>query len=91
MAAALRAVRNGTACRGESLARKVAHAQRLGLDFTLETDPREIDDALERHIGSVDLLDAVWPRQATAAADAVAQLEARRATGLASLLAHGCS
>jgi endonuclease G len=81
MADALRAVRNGTAWRGESLARKVAHAQRLGLDLTLETDPREIDDALERHIGSVDLLDAVWLRQATAAADAVAQLEAPAGNG----------
>jgi endonuclease G, mitochondrial len=81
MADALRAVRNGTAWRGESLARKVAHAQRLGLDLTLESDPREIDDALERHIGSVDLLDAVWLRQATAAADAVAQLEAPAGNG----------
>jgi endonuclease G, mitochondrial len=81
MADALRAVRNGTAWRGESLARKVAHAQRLGLDLTLETDPREIDDALERHIGSVDLLNAVWLRQATAAADAVAQLEAPAGNG----------
>jgi hypothetical protein len=81
MADALRAVRNGTAWQGETLARKVAHAQRLGLDLTLETDPREIDDALERHIGSVDLLDAVWLRQATDAADAVAQLEAPAGNG----------
>jgi hypothetical protein len=67
MANALWAVHTGTAWRGDSLARKVAHAQRLALDLTLETDPREIDNALERHIGSVDLLDAVWLRQPSGA------------------------
>jgi endonuclease G len=81
MADALRAVRAGTAWQGEPLARKVAYAQRVGLDLSLETDPREIDDALERHIGSVDLLDAVWLRQAADAADAVAQLEAPAGNG----------
>jgi endonuclease G, mitochondrial len=81
LADALRAVRAGTAWKGEPLARKVAYAQRVGLDLTLETDPREIDDALERHIGSVDLLDAVWLRQGTATADAVAQLEAPAGDG----------
>jgi endonuclease G, mitochondrial len=81
MADALRAVRAGTAWQGESLARKVAYAQRVGLDLTLETDPRQIDAALESHIGSVDLLDAVWLRQAAAAADAVAQLEAPAGNG----------
>lgn len=81
MADALPAVRAGTAWRGESLARKVAYGQRQGLDLTLEIDPGEIDDALERHIGSVDLLDAVWLRQAVAAANAVAQLEAPAGNG----------
>jgi endonuclease G len=81
MADALRAVRAGTAWQGEPLARKVAYAQRVGLDLTLETDPGEIDDALERYIGSADLLDAVWLRQAAAAADAVAQLEAPAGNG----------
>jgi endonuclease G, mitochondrial len=86
MADALRAVRAGTAWRGESLARKVAYGQRQGLDLTLKTDPREIDDALERHIGSVDLLDAVWLRQAADAADAVAQLEAPAGNGTGFLI-----
>jgi endonuclease G len=74
MAGALRAARAGTAWRREPLTRKVAHARRIGLDVTLDTDPAEIDAALERHIGSVDLLPGLWLRRALAAADAVAQL-----------------
>ena len=58
------------------MARKVAYAARVGLDVTHETDPAEVDEALECHIGSADLVEAVWLRQATATADAVAQLEA---------------
>ena len=58
MADALGAVRAGTAWRREPLARNVAHARRLGIDLAADPDPDEVDDALERHIGSVDLLDA---------------------------------
>lgn len=79
---ALRAVRNGTAWRTEPLARKVAHAQRLGSDVTLASDPAIVDKELEeRHVGSVDLLPALWLRRAIATADAVARLDAPRGKG----------
>jgi endonuclease G, mitochondrial len=81
MAGALRAARAGTAWRREPLTRKVAHARRLGLDITVATEPAEIDAALERHIGSVDLLPGLWLRRAIAAADAVGQVQGPNGNG----------
>jgi endonuclease G, mitochondrial len=81
MADALRAAAAGTAWRREPLSRKVAHARRLGLDVTVDSDPIEIDQALERHIGSVDLLPGVWLRRGLDVADAVARLDGPNGDG----------
>jgi endonuclease G len=81
MVDALRAVRAGTAWREEPLDRKVAHARRRGLDVTPESDPAEVDRALERVIRGDDLLEAVWLRKALAAAGAVAQVSAPAGDG----------
>lgn len=81
MIQALRVVSAGSAWRAEPLARKVAHARRLGLDVTSDMEPGKVDEALERQIGSADLLPGAWLRGGLQAADAVAQLRAPAVDG----------
>ena len=69
----------GEAWRTESAIRKRAYARRRGLDITRLRTTEDLDQALEKVVGTPDFLPGRWIRRARAAADTVARI--KRADG----------
>jgi endonuclease G len=79
----LDAARRGTAWRAEPITRKIAYARRSGVDLPPDPEPAAVDDALERVMGSLDLLPGHWLQAGHQAGEAVALVQTERgpATG----------
>lgn len=76
LAVRLDAAHRGQAWKIEPLRRRIQYAHRIGVDVDDDARPADVDDALERVLGTSDLVPGHWLTTGSKISDAVALLQA---------------